>query len=156
DPGGHSPVRPRVLGDRERDPRPAGVGPAPAVCRVDPHVHLGGVRGVRPVGGGGAGPSRGGAAPRPRGLASGGLPPQPALRVHVLGDGRPHGGVVHMTAQDRKSTRLNSSHLVIWYAVFCLKKKTTYAFTPMRSTARLWIHVPIPILRAITLSDSSR
>src|SRR2546426_7853068 len=26
-------------------------------------------------------------------------------------------------AQDRKSTRLNSSHLVISYAVFCLKKK---------------------------------
>src|SRR5256885_6986731 len=25
-------------------------------------------------------------------------------------------------AQDRKSTRLNSSHLVISYAVFCLKK----------------------------------
>src|SRR2546426_7034269 len=30
--------------------------------------------------------------------------------------------------RDRKSTRLNSSHLVISYAVFCLKKKkTTYA-----------------------------
>src|SRR5256885_4202441 len=28
-----------------------------------------------------------------------------------------------MTAKDRKSTRLNSSHLVISYAVFCLKKK---------------------------------
>src|SRR5688500_19914648 len=28
-------------------------------------------------------------------------------------------------AADRKSTRLNSSHLVISYAVFCLKKKTT-------------------------------
>src|SRR5256885_9808390 len=27
---------------------------------------------------------------------------------------------------DRKSTRLNSSHLVISYAVFCLKKKNTY------------------------------
>src|SRR2546426_2532997 len=26
--------------------------------------------------------------------------------------------------QDRKSTRLNSSHLVISYAVFCLKKKS--------------------------------
>src|SRR5256885_4848110 len=29
------------------------------------------------------------------------------------------------TLQDRKSTRLNSSHLVISYAVFCLKKKKT-------------------------------
>src|SRR5256885_9109380 len=28
-------------------------------------------------------------------------------------------------AADRKSTRLNSSHLVISYAVFCLKKKQT-------------------------------
>src|SRR2546426_6837209 len=27
---------------------------------------------------------------------------------------------------DRKSTRLNSSHLVISYAVFCLKKKNQY------------------------------
>src|SRR5256885_3661333 len=28
--------------------------------------------------------------------------------------------------EDRKSTRLNSSHLVISYAVFCLKKKKHY------------------------------
>src|SRR5947207_10364786 len=37
------------------------------------------------------------------------------------------GTVVHMSsgwsALDRKSTRLNSSHTVISYAVFCLKKK---------------------------------
>src|SRR5256885_10742284 len=30
---------------------------------------------------------------------------------------------VSLCALDRKSTRLNSSHLVISYAVFCLKKK---------------------------------
>src|SRR5256885_2346066 len=30
---------------------------------------------------------------------------------------------------NRKSTRLNSSHLVISYAVFCLKKKKTYRYT---------------------------
>src|ERR1039457_5776799 len=29
---------------------------------------------------------------------------------------------------DRKSTRLNSSHLVISYAVFCLKKKQPYRY----------------------------
>src|SRR5438034_2620771 len=34
-------------------------------------------------------------------------------------DGRDGAG-----APDRKSTRLNSSHTVISYAVFCLKKKT--------------------------------
>src|SRR5258708_36096020 len=32
-------------------------------------------------------------------------------------------------ALDRKSTRLNSSHQIISYAVFCLKKKTTSALT---------------------------
>src|SRR5688500_19567722 len=31
--------------------------------------------------------------------------------------------------RDRKSTRLNSSHLVISYAVFCLKKKTSNTST---------------------------
>src|SRR5205807_8426011 len=30
-----------------------------------------------------------------------------------------HKGVMLFAAKDRKSTRLNSSHLVIWYAVFC-------------------------------------
>src|SRR2546427_4846347 len=38
----------------------------------------------------------------------------------VCGD-LPDGGRAH---QDRKSTRLNSSHSQISYAVFCLKKKT--------------------------------
>src|SRR5256885_7104109 len=40
---------------------------------------------------------------------------------------RPQGSMVRSTtgvASDRKSTRLNSSHLVISYAVFCLKKQT--------------------------------
>src|SRR6202521_1441600 len=36
------------------------------------------------------------------------------------------------TEGDRKSTRLNSSHLRISYAVFCLKKKKKYAL-PIRS-----------------------
>src|SRR5438874_7305935 len=31
--------------------------------------------------------------------------------------------VVHVSVRDRKSTRLNSSHVEISYAVFCLKKK---------------------------------
>src|SRR2546426_3105707 len=37
-----------------------------------------------------------------------------------------------IAAADRKSTRLNSSHLVISYAVFCLKKKRTSS-APTRS-----------------------
>src|SRR5260221_2020778 len=32
-------------------------------------------------------------------------------------------GPAHRQREDRKSTRLNSSHTVISYAVFCLKKK---------------------------------
>src|SRR5437899_8029220 len=37
---------------------------------------------------------------------------------------QPHGGLQQRKRErDRKSTRLNSSHLGISYAVFCLKKK---------------------------------
>src|SRR5258708_24532834 len=36
---------------------------------------------------------------------------------------RLYGCRAHPTAGDRKSTRLNSSHQIISYAVFCLKKK---------------------------------
>src|SRR5437868_12306905 len=32
---------------------------------------------------------------------------------------------MHHSVRDRKSTRLNSSHVSISYAVFCLKKKKT-------------------------------
>src|SRR3712207_7767063 len=34
------------------------------------------------------------------------------------------GGLAYVYDEDRKSTRLNSSHANISYAVFCLKKKT--------------------------------
>src|SRR2546430_10089812 len=37
--------------------------------------------------------------------------------------------------QDRKSTRLNSSHSQISYAVFCLKKTTTICITNMSHAA---------------------
>src|SRR2546426_8267886 len=38
-------------------------------------------------------------------------------------------------ARDRKSTRLNSSHLVISYAVFCLKKKKQNDTTKEKDTS---------------------
>src|SRR2546430_4331913 len=41
------------------------------------------------------------------------------------GDGDQGAGVKHGSTLDRKSTRLNSSHSQISYAVFCLKKKNT-------------------------------
>src|SRR5690242_21487500 len=34
-----------------------------------------------------------------------------------------HGALRQVRGRDRKSTRLNSSHMSISYAVFCLKKK---------------------------------
>src|SRR5690625_6441960 len=43
-------------------------------------------------------------------------------RLPALGN---RGGQVATAVQDRKSTRLNSSHVAISYAVFCLKKKIT-------------------------------
>src|SRR5437762_14358429 len=46
------------------------------------------------------------------------VPGRDALRRQPVPDGRHGGG-----RQDRKSTRLNSSHRCISYAVFCLKKK---------------------------------
>src|SRR5256885_13117005 len=50
--------------------------------------------------------------------------------------------------RDRKSTRLNSSHLVISYAVFCLKKKTTYALTT-RSAASVLLSSHLDPLQPI-------
>src|SRR5256885_8191980 len=44
-------------------------------------------------------------------------------------------GAVH-AAGDRKSTRLNSSHLVISYAVFCLKKKKQIMFVTLQVQSR--------------------
>src|SRR2546430_12659573 len=41
-------------------------------------------------------------------------------------DVTPQALAVHLRDRDRKSTRLNSSHSQISYAVFCLIKKTMY------------------------------
>src|SRR5438067_8594911 len=55
-----------------------------------------------------------------RGLgAVGDCPSAPGLRR-----GRARPGTGRREPRDRKSTRLNSSHVSISYAVFCLKKKT--------------------------------
>src|SRR5436309_9984121 len=42
--------------------------------------------------------------------------------------------VPHLASKDRKSTRLNSSHVKISYAVFCLKKKKKNKNTDKNST----------------------
>src|SRR5256885_3519515 len=43
--------------------------------------------------------------------------------------------------RDRKSTRLNSSHLVISYAVFCLKKKKKVFLGLQRSLTKMVRHL---------------
>src|SRR5256885_2660622 len=55
---------------------------------------------------------------------------RPAV-ISQISQVRPLAGVKRersISSQDRKSTRLNSSHLVISYAVFCLKKKKNNEF----------------------------
>src|SRR5437899_8083324 len=49
-----------------------------------------------------------------------------AFQIHHVHDG-----------QDRKSTRLNSSHLGISYAVFCLKKKKTKVYIAARDSSSI-------------------
>src|SRR2546429_1145647 len=47
----------------------------------------------------------------------------------------PGGAIRFVQNKDRKSTRLNSSHGYISYAVFCLKKKKHKARRPRRQSA---------------------
>src|SRR3989449_1106867 len=119
-------------------------GPVPRACAV-PHRHR---AAVRDPGGSRAGPTRGAftarrsdlaATPRRPRAAPGGdagllrlrerrrtLPfgMGPVPRAGGRGAGlRRRGRVVDTVPRDRKSTRLNSSHGYISYAVFCLKKK---------------------------------
>src|SRR5690242_21279084 len=52
--------------------------------------------------------------------------PLPDLRLHPVAKAREDAvPVPERGRQDRKSTRLNSSHMSISYAVFCLKKKNS-------------------------------
>src|SRR5438034_8036710 len=61
---------------------------------------------------------------------------------------------------DRKSTRLNSSHTVISYAVFCLKKKTRKDFHSILHKNRYTVHLrPIAtrkVRRVVTTSHIPR
>src|SRR5699024_10835601 len=82
--------------------------PAPS-SRVDPCSPLGGLKGPREVLLGQFAKGRGG-----------------CLRGRHLASAPPSGEPTRLARRtDRKSTRLNSSHVSISYAVFCLKKKRT-------------------------------
>src|SRR5256885_12504794 len=51
------------------------------------------------------------------------IAPRPCQAHRRADRSRAREWLLHERSRDRKSTRLNSSHLVISYAVFCLKKK---------------------------------
>src|SRR5690625_6239981 len=99
-------------------------GPSGDLDRLDHHVLGGAVHGARPGGGDGIHDlarvlvrdlaEDGVAVVQVRGGADG----DEGLRTVGARAGVGHG------QQDRKSTRLNSSHVAISYAVFCLKQKT--------------------------------
>src|SRR5688500_19128068 len=59
-------------------------------------------------------------------------PPWVSLRKRMV-----RGALTSRTFLDRKSTRLNSSHLVISYGVFCLKKKIGEKRGPRKGVAGL-------------------
>src|SRR5256885_6694432 len=61
-----------------------------------------------------------------------------AIQRELRRQARPRG---NLETTDRKSTRLNSSHLVISYAVFCLKKKKR-GRRPRPYVLRVRVHSP--------------
>src|SRR5690606_41377475 len=99
---------PRPAPTARRRPRPAPARPAApgAPCRWRPPARVPGPRAGR----------RGDRSPGGSGQL--GLL---GLHLAVVGEPQPHEDADD--AVDRKSTRLNSSHVKISYAVFCLKKK---------------------------------
>src|SRR5258708_15537673 len=64
---------------------------------------------------------------------------QTANLINYAGITNP-GGIIVVGYRDRKSTRLNSSHQIISYAVFCLKKKKAGNLGFARRTKRLEEH----------------
>src|SRR3712207_7727371 len=72
------------------------------------------------------------------------LPHHDRLRLHALGLGaRAVDAVVadqRVAEADRKSTRLNSSHANISYAVFCLKKKNKVHIALIHCTRKWTLH----------------
>src|SRR3712207_7484610 len=82
------------------------------------------------------------------------------ISVWGVPDGQPlarfrgHGGSPLVRFRDRKSTRLNSSHANISYAVFCLKKKNNHYLhlDPCRYPTRS----PVPLRPRATYPSAGR
>src|SRR3989454_6350059 len=78
------------------------------------------------------------------------LRPRPDHRVDLVDELHAIAPVGVARIVDRKSTRLNSSHLVISYAVFCLKKKKKKKKITKYEPSSLRIHI-----HAVTLDTAS-
>src|SRR5690242_21416987 len=65
-------------------------------------------------------------------ISKGGVAPLSKVRLRI------HATIAAVRMPtDRKSTRLNSSHMSISYAVFCLKKKSSWSLSDRRSSPAL-------------------
>src|SRR5258708_19293171 len=62
---------------------------------------------------------------------------------------QPHPAQTFPPPGDRKSTRLNSSHQIISYAVFCLKKKNGFAVLEVLIITRA-LRSPHPLARSLS------
>src|SRR2546422_6699160 len=62
-----------------------------------------------------------------------------------VGAGASHDHCAHDAGRDRKSTRLNSSHGYISYAVFCLKKKNYVWMMLLLGIG--WVHTVLVMYR---------
>src|SRR6266850_6880396 len=67
----------------------------------------------------------------------------PISRCGGWTDSSTPGSPTRWPRSDRKSTRLNSSHLVISYAVFCLKKKKKHVRHMLHKTNTQLQHEPL-------------
>src|SRR5256885_12741872 len=74
------------------------------------------------------------------------------VEVLIAVDGSTLGSLAGPAILDRKSTRLNSSHLVISYAVFCLKKKKVTLIKTAPPPGSATPAAPSPFLTAVEQS----
>src|SRR2546430_12219697 len=63
---------------------------------------------------------------------------------------------IGVSSPDRKSTRLNSSHSQISYAVFCLKKKIPCSFTQREIPDKVSINSPLLRIRSYVFVRAGR
>src|SRR5256884_1036876 len=86
------------------------------------------------------------------------LPPRGCSQIRLSALRVDNGRDVDTRTRDRKSTRLNSSHGYISYAVFCLKKKKIITLHPelTRTAAPVVLAAAAPVLTFAERKNCSR